>query len=191
MQAQNEIGDYCDSIKTAVRLVLWTLAWAATLALAKFGPRLLWDSQQPVASWAAVVVNLVVGIGWIVAFTRFLRAQDELQRQILQDALAVTLGAGWLGGFAYIVVDSRPRRQRRQYRSLPRAHGSRLLDRLRRRQNQIPVKNRITDLRTERGWTQAEPAQRIGVSRQTINATKQGSSTRAFQPPSASPSCST
>ncbi|WP_117208937.1 hypothetical protein [Allorhizocola rhizosphaerae] len=106
MQAQNEIGDYRDSIKTTVRLVLWTLAWAATLALAKFGPRLLWDSQQPVASWAAVIVNLVVGIGWIVAFTRYLRAQDELQRKILQDALAVTLGVGWVGGFSYIVADT-------------------------------------------------------------------------------------
>ncbi|WP_117208938.1 helix-turn-helix transcriptional regulator [Allorhizocola rhizosphaerae] len=36
------------------------------------------------------------------------------------------------------------------------------------------MKNRITDLRTERGWTQAELAQRIGVSRQTINAIETG-----------------
>ncbi|MEV5893560.1 helix-turn-helix transcriptional regulator [Nonomuraea fuscirosea] len=32
------------------------------------------------------------------------------------------------------------------------------------------MKNRITELRAERGWTQAELAQRISVSRQTINA---------------------
>ena len=58
-----------------------------------------------VASWAAVAANLVVGIGWIVAFTRFLRAIDELQRKIMQDALAVTLGVGWVVGFAYVVAD--------------------------------------------------------------------------------------
>ncbi len=88
-----------------MRLVLWTLGWAATLALAKFGPDLLWDSEQTAASWAAVAVNLAVGIGWIVAFTHFLREADELQRKIVQDALAATLGVGWIGGFAYVVAN--------------------------------------------------------------------------------------
>ncbi|WP_440102696.1 hypothetical protein [Streptosporangium sp. H16] len=106
MQAHDETEAYQESIKTAVRLALWTLAWVATLALARFGPGLLWDSQQPVANWAAVAANLVVGIGWIVAFARFLRGQDELQRKIVQDALAVTLGVGWVGGFAYVVADA-------------------------------------------------------------------------------------
>jgi putative transcriptional regulator len=36
------------------------------------------------------------------------------------------------------------------------------------------MKNRITDLRAERGWTQADLAQRTGVSRQTINAIETG-----------------
>jgi hypothetical protein len=98
-QAQNEI-------KASARLALWTLAWVATVALAKFGPQLLWDPPQRVASWAAVAVNLAVGIGWIAAFTHFLRTLDELQRKITQDALAVTLGVGWILGFAYVVTDA-------------------------------------------------------------------------------------
>jgi hypothetical protein len=53
-----------------------------------------------------VAVNLAVGIGWIVAFTRFLGALDELQRKIMQDALAVTLGVGWVVGFSYVVADT-------------------------------------------------------------------------------------
>lgn len=36
------------------------------------------------------------------------------------------------------------------------------------------MKNRISDLRAERGWTQAGLAQRVGVSRQTINALETG-----------------
>ena len=107
MQAHNETGGYLrDQIRTTARFVLWTLAWVVTLALARFGPGLLWDVQQQVASWAAVAANLVVGIGWIVAFTRLLQGMDELQRKILQDALAVTLGVGWVGGFAYFVADA-------------------------------------------------------------------------------------
>ncbi|MGW1540156.1 helix-turn-helix transcriptional regulator [Streptomyces sp. NPDC002309] len=36
------------------------------------------------------------------------------------------------------------------------------------------MRNRITVLRAERSWTQADLAQRIGVSRQTINAIETG-----------------
>ena len=40
------------------------------------------------------------------------------------------------------------------------------------------MKNRIAELRSERAWTQADVALRIGVSRQTINAIE----TRKFDP---------
>jgi hypothetical protein len=106
VQALNQTGGFGDSIRTTARFVLWTLAWLVTLAAARFGPDLLWDSQQQVASWAAVAANLVVGIGWIVAFTRLLQEMDELQRKILQDALAVTLGVGWVAGFSFFVADN-------------------------------------------------------------------------------------
>ena len=36
------------------------------------------------------------------------------------------------------------------------------------------MKNRLKDLRTERNWTQADLAQYVAVSRQTINAIEQG-----------------
>lgn len=105
MHAHNQTGGYQDVIKPTALLALWTLAWVATLALARFGPRHLWDSQE-VASWVAVAINLAVGIGWIVSHARFLRGIDELQRKIMQDALAVTLGVGWVAGFAYVVADA-------------------------------------------------------------------------------------
>ena len=34
----------------------------------------------------------------------------------------------------------------------------------------MPVKNRIKVLRAERDWSQADLAERLGVSRQTVNA---------------------
>lgn len=36
------------------------------------------------------------------------------------------------------------------------------------------MRNRLKDLRTERDWTQADLALRVGVSRQTINAIEKG-----------------
>jgi putative transcriptional regulator len=38
------------------------------------------------------------------------------------------------------------------------------------RSPEVPVKNRLRELRGERNWSQAELAERAGVSRQTINA---------------------
>jgi putative transcriptional regulator len=34
----------------------------------------------------------------------------------------------------------------------------------------VPVKNRVPELRTARGWSQGELAEKLGVSRQTVNA---------------------
>jgi hypothetical protein len=103
MQASQDAG-YRDSIRATAGLMALTLAWVASLALARFGPG-LWGDSRPAATWAAVVANLVVGVGWIVAVTRFLRAIDELERKIMLDALAVTLGAGWVVAFGYVVAD--------------------------------------------------------------------------------------
>lgn len=36
------------------------------------------------------------------------------------------------------------------------------------------MKNLLKDLRNERGWTQADLANEVGVSRQTINAIEKG-----------------
>lgn len=38
----------------------------------------------------------------------------------------------------------------------------------------LPLNNRIRELRSGRGWSQAELAERLGVSRQTVNAIETG-----------------
>jgi putative transcriptional regulator len=38
------------------------------------------------------------------------------------------------------------------------------------RQEEVPVKNYVRDLRAQFAWTQADLAEKLGVSRQTINA---------------------
>lgn len=105
MQVHDQTGPDREATKRTGLLVAWTIAWVATVAVARFGPTHLWDSQ-PVASWAAVATNLAVGLGWIVAHARYLRGIDELQRKIMQDALAITLGMGWVVGLAYVVADT-------------------------------------------------------------------------------------
>jgi fluoride ion exporter CrcB/FEX len=86
-------------------MAAWMIAWLATLALARFGPNRLWDAQ-PLISWVAIAVNLVVGVGMIIAYARYLRSVDELQQKILMDAMAVSLGVGLVGGLAVAAASS-------------------------------------------------------------------------------------
>lgn len=38
----------------------------------------------------------------------------------------------------------------------------------------MPVTTKVRELRTDRGWSQAELAEQLGVSRQTVNAIETG-----------------
>ena len=49
------VDGYRRSNRATGNLVIWTLAWIATLALARYGPALLWGQQQVAVSWVAVV----------------------------------------------------------------------------------------------------------------------------------------
>jgi hypothetical protein len=104
VQQDDETASFRSSNRATAQLVSWTIAWTATLAVARFGPELLWDSQ--VASWVAVAANVLAGVAWLIAFVRFLGALDDLWRKIIQDALAVALGVGWVAGFGYLVADA-------------------------------------------------------------------------------------
>ena len=81
-----------------VGLLIWTLAWVATLALAVFGQR-LWGSA-PALGWIAIAVNLVAGAGWIVTQVRYLRGVGELQRKVQLEAMGLALGVGVVGSCA-------------------------------------------------------------------------------------------
>lgn len=95
---------YRQSNRATGMLAIATVAWTATLALARFGPHLWGDNA--VAGWLSVALNVAAGIIWIIVLTRYLRTIDDLQRKIMQDALAVTLGVAWVAGFGYFVADA-------------------------------------------------------------------------------------
>jgi len=78
----------------------WTAAWLATMAIATFGPGLLWSAHTGVTV-AAIALNLLVGLGMIVANRNHLRSLDELQQKIQLEAMGITLGVALVAGLAY------------------------------------------------------------------------------------------
>lgn len=88
-----------------VQLAIATLAWVLTLAIARFGPELVWDGGV-VPGWIAIGANLVAGAIWILVHIRYLRAVGELQRKVLLDASGLALGVGLVGGCALAAANS-------------------------------------------------------------------------------------
>jgi len=86
-------------IRNTLGLAAWTAAWVASLALAAFGPEILWN-EEPAPTLLAIVFSAVVGVGMLVANKRYLQGLDELQRTIQLQTMAWTLGAGLVGGVA-------------------------------------------------------------------------------------------
>ena len=90
-------------IRNVLGLAAWTAAWVASLALAAFGPEILWD-RQPAPTLVAIAFNVLVGVGMLFANRRYLNSLDELQRTIQLQAMAWSLGAGLVGGLAWTLL---------------------------------------------------------------------------------------
>jgi len=87
-----------------IKLALWTWSWVATLAIATFGPKFIWDDHQ-LLTVLAISVNLANGIMMIIANRRCFNTMDELQRKIHIEALAITLGLTVILGLSFSLLD--------------------------------------------------------------------------------------
>ena len=96
----NSPGYDANNHSSMVRLRNWTIAWLLASALAVFGPGWFWDFST-VPTILCVLVNIAVGFGMILALRRHMKALDELQRGIMLDAAALSLGVGLVCGLAY------------------------------------------------------------------------------------------
>ncbi len=86
-------------------LAYWTSAWVISHALAVFGPKFLWMDNTLLTA-LAVVANVALGTGMVLANRRQLRGLDELQQQIQMQAMGLTLGVGLVAGLAYATLDT-------------------------------------------------------------------------------------
>lgn len=85
-------------------LGLWTWSWVATLAVATFGPKFLWDGHTALTA-IAIIINLVNGVVMIMANRKLFNHYDELEKKIHLESLALTLGLTVIVGLSYSLLD--------------------------------------------------------------------------------------
>ena len=91
--------------KKDLRLLgLWTWSWVATMALATFGPKFIWNNHIPLTT-IAVSINLLNGILMILANRTVFNHYDELERKLHLESLALTLGLSIVVGLTYSLLD--------------------------------------------------------------------------------------
>ena len=90
--------------RNLTQLAAWTWSWVATLAIASFGPKFIWDDHTTLTV-LAVAVNFANGILMIIANRSFFNNLDELERKIHVESLALTLGLAVVAGLTYSLLD--------------------------------------------------------------------------------------
>lgn len=91
--------------RNTINLAIWTFSWTATVALVTFGSHLLWN-QEAIYTILALLLNVAVGAGMILANVRYLSGLDELEKKIQLDAMGITLGVTLVAGMAYSMMDT-------------------------------------------------------------------------------------
>lgn len=100
-----QISDWqTNTARNTLRLGFWTLGWVLSMAVANFGPKFLWDSNVSLTI-VAILVNLAIGVGMILANKRHLNGLDEMHQKIQLNAMALSLGVGLIVGLSYSNLD--------------------------------------------------------------------------------------
>ncbi len=87
------------------RFTFWCLAWALAIigatSIVEFN-----DDLPGVVAWLVALSPNIFAVGALVAYLRFLRMADELQRRIQIEGLAIGFGIGWIFAIGYLVLQS-------------------------------------------------------------------------------------
>jgi len=91
------------TVKINLRLIMWILVFTVVFVVADKAELYNWFAYEWMTI-TAIVVTVGSGIAVIVAYIRYLKEVDDLQRKIIVDASALSLGVGILGGCVYSLL---------------------------------------------------------------------------------------
>ncbi len=88
-----------------LRFTMWSIAWALALISATWIVN-FFEGLPAALAWLIALSPNVFAIGALIAYMRFLRMTDELQRRIQIEGLAIGFGTGWIFAIGYLVLQS-------------------------------------------------------------------------------------
>ncbi|TQI69690.1 hypothetical protein JM79_0574 [Gramella sp. Hel_I_59] len=96
-------NENCTTGRTKL-LALWTTLWVTSLAVVVFGNLYLWSGNNTITT-ILLIINLLIGVGMIIAYIKHLKILDELQRKIHLEAMGLALGIALILGISYSTMD--------------------------------------------------------------------------------------
>ena len=107
-ETKKSIWKACDMTERDRRnqwmVVGWSLAWSIAWVVASSAITHDWIGKGT-AQLVIALLPTVLGVGMLLAFAKFLREADELQRKIQLDALALGFGSGLVGSVLYRLLE--------------------------------------------------------------------------------------
>ena len=86
--------------RATVWLAFWLVSFAASTFIIKSEV-----TSTGIVGWIVAAIPTVVGLGAMLAYGRYLRQADELQRRIQLQALALGFGVAFFFGFGYRLLE--------------------------------------------------------------------------------------
>src|SRR6056297_4001450 len=86
-------------------LAVSTTIWLITIAIAAFGPKLLWDNQTSI-TLLAIALNLLAGLFVIKSNLQHWNSLDEMLQRVQLNAMGIALGLGIFGGLSFSLLET-------------------------------------------------------------------------------------
>ena len=86
-------------------LAVSTTIWLITMAIAAFGPTLLWDNQASI-TLLAIALNLIAGLFVIKSNLQYWNSLDEMIQRVHLNAMGIALGLGIVGGLSFSLLET-------------------------------------------------------------------------------------
>lgn len=86
-------------------LAVSTTIWLITMAIAAFGPALLWNNQTSI-TLLAIAFNLLAGLFVIKSNFQHWNSLDEMIQRVHLNAMGIALGLGIVGGLSFSLLET-------------------------------------------------------------------------------------
>lgn len=86
-------------------LAISTSIWLITMAVAAFGPTLLWDKETSI-TLIAIGLNLLAGLFVIKSNLQHWKSLDEMMQRVQLNAMGIALGLGIVGGLSFSLLET-------------------------------------------------------------------------------------